>query len=59
MSMKSILLINVKLPTNVVGILTFISRINTISESFIKARKIFTFHYFSFNEQLKSQAELS
>ena len=37
LNMKFILLINVKMPT-IVGILTFISRINTTSESF-KARK--------------------
>ena len=37
LSMKFILLINVKMPT-IVGILTFISRINTTSES-LKARK--------------------
>ena len=36
---KFILLINVKMPT-IVGILTFISRINTISES-LTARSIF------------------
>ena len=49
--MKFILLINVKMPT-IVGILTFISSINTTSESF-KARNILTFHYVSFYEQLK------
>ena len=37
--MKFILLINVKMPT-IVGILTFISRINTASECY-KARKMF------------------
>ena len=37
--MKLILLINVKIPT-IVGISTFISMINTISES-LKARKLF------------------
>ena len=54
------LLINVKMPT-IVGILTFISRINTASESFnLKARKkIFIFHYFTFYEQLKLHAQLS
>ena len=46
--MKFILLINVKMPT-VVGILTFISRINTPSKC-IKEEKIFVFHYFSFYE---------
>ena len=39
LSMKFILLINVKMPT-IVGILTFISKINTISDS-IKARNFF------------------
>ena len=43
LSMKFILLINVKM----VGILTFISRINTASES-LKARKIYIFQHFSF-----------
>ena len=39
LSMKFILLINVKMPT-IVGILTFISRINTTPKSF-KAIKFF------------------
>ena len=39
LSMKFILLINVKMPT-ILGILTFISRINTISER-LKARNFF------------------
>ena len=39
-----ILLINVKMPT-IVGILTFISKINIISESY--------FHHFTFYEQLR------
>ena len=51
LSTKFILLINVKMPT-VVGILTFICRINTISEGF-KARKIVIFHHFTFYEHLK------
>ena len=55
--MTFILLINVKMPT-IVGILTFISRVNTTSESF-KARKIFIFLYFSFYKQLKFHALLS
>ena len=44
LSMKSILLINVKMPTivSIVGILTFISRTNTTSESF-KTRKSLLF----------------
>ena len=44
LSMKIILLINVKMPT-IVGILTFMSRINTTCESF-KARNIFYFSDF-------------
>ena len=56
LSTKFILLINVKMPT-IVGILTFISRINTTSESF-KARKIFISHHFTFYEQLKFHAQL-
>ena len=47
LSTKFILLINVKMPT-IVGILTFISMINTISER-LKARH-FSCPYFSFNE---------
>ena len=54
--MKFILLINVKMPT-VVGILTFISIINTTSERH-KARD-FICQYFSFYEQLKFSAQLS
>ena len=50
LSMKFILLINVKMPT-IVGILTFISIINTISER-LKARHFFNCRYFSFYEQL-------
>ena len=55
-SMKFILLINVKMPT-IVGILTFISMINTTSER-LKARN-FICWYFSFDEQLKFRAQLS
>ena len=54
---KFILLINVKMPT-IVGILTFISRINTTSKR-IKARNVFICRYFSFYEQLKFCAQLS
>ena len=54
---KSILLKNVKMPT-IVGILTFISRINTISESF-KASKILIFLHSSFYNQLKFHAQSS
>ena len=46
LSTKFILLINVKMPT-IVGILTFIYKINTPSES-LKARKVFIFQHFSF-----------
>ena len=55
--MKFFILINVKMPT-IVGILTFISMINTISER-LKARNIFIFQDFSFYELLKIYAELS
>ena len=57
LSTKFILLINVKMPTNV-GILTFISMMNTISEK-LKARNFFICRYFSFYEQLKVHAQLS
>ena len=42
----------------IVGILTFISMINTTSES-LKARKVFIVQHFSFYEQLKFHAHLS
>ena len=57
LSMKFILLINAKMPT-IVGILTFISRINTSYES-LKARNTYLYQYFSFYEQLKFHAQLS
>ena len=59
LSTKFILLINVKMPT-IVGILTFISMINTTSER-LKARYMYFFigRYFSFYEQLKFRAQLS
>ena len=57
LSMKSIMLITVKMPT-IVGILTFRSMINTTSES-SKARTNFIFHHFTFYEQLKFYAQLS
>ena len=57
LSMKFILLINVKMPT-IVGILTFISMINTTFER-LKARNISICQYFSFCEQLKFHAQLS
>ena len=44
--MVFIMLINVKTPT-IVGILTFISKINTTPES-LKARKVFNFPHFKF-----------
>ena len=40
LSMKFIMLINVKMPTTIVGILIFISMINTASKS-LKAKKSF------------------
>ena len=52
-----ILLINVKMPT-IVGILTSISRINTLYETF-KARNTHHFQHFSFYEQLEFYAQLS
>ena len=54
LSTKFILLINVKMPT-IVGILTFISMINTTSER-LKARNC---RFFSFYEQLKFRAQLT
>ena len=57
LSTKFILLINVKMPT-IVGILTFISMMNTTSER-LKARNFFICQYFSFYEQLKCRAQLS
>ena len=57
LSIKFTMLINVKMPTNV-GILTFISMINTTSER-LKARNLFICLYFSFYEQLKLRAQLS
>ena len=51
LSTKLILLINVKMPT-IVGILTFISMINTTSER-LKARYILICRYFSIYEQLE------
>ena len=57
LSTKFILLINVKMPT-IVGILTFISMINTTYER-LKARNFFMCWYFSFYKQLKFRAPLS
>ena len=50
LSMKLILLINVKMPT-IVSIWTFINMINTTSER-LKARNFFICQYFSFYEQI-------
>ena len=59
LSMKFILLINVKMPT-IVGISTFISRIITSYESeSLKERNTYLFQRFSFYEQLKFYAQWS
>ena len=58
LSTKFILLINVKMPTIVAGILTFISMINTTSER-LKASNFFICQYLSFYEHLKFYAQLS
>ena len=57
LSMKFIMLINVKMPTSVV-ILIFMSMINTTSEH-LKARKVFIFKHFRFYEHFKFHAQLS
>ena len=57
LSMKFILLINVKMPT-IVRILIFISRINTSYES-LKARNTCLFQRFTFSEQLKFHPQFS
>ena len=57
LSMNFILLINVKIPTTV-GILTFIRRINTASDS-LKSCTIYVYLHVSFYEQLKFHAQLS
>ena len=54
---KLIMLINIEMQT-IVGILTFISMINTTTER-LKARNFFICQYFSFYEQLKFHAQLS
>ena len=56
LSTKFILVINVKMLTGV-GILTFISMINTTAER-LKARTFFNCRYFSFYEQFKFCAQL-
>ena len=58
LSLKFILLINVKMPTIVVGILTFMSRINYQFLRFEPEFSIY-FDYFSIYEQLKFHAQLS
>ena len=57
LSKKFNLLINVKMPT-IVGILIFISMINTTSER-PKARNFFICEYFSLYQQLEFHAQLS
>ena len=57
LSMKFILLINVKMPI-IVGILTFKNMINTTSQH-LKARKLFIFKHFRFYEDLKFHDQLS
>ena len=57
LSMKMIMLMNVKMPTTV-GILTLISMTVTTSDSSI-TRKAFIFLHFRFYEQLKVHAQLS
>ena len=57
LSRKFILLINGKMPT-IVGILTFISMINTTTER-LKARHFFICQYFSVYELSKFRAQLS
>ena len=57
LSMKFIMLINVKMPT-IVGILSFISTINTTSES-LKAIKVRISLYFRFYERLNFHTQLS
>ena len=56
LSMKFIMLINVKMPT-ICGILIFMSMINTTSEH-LKARKVFIFKHCRFYENLKYHAQL-
>ena len=54
-----IMFMNVKMQT-IVGILTFISMINTCTTSeSLKARKVLTIHQLSFYKQLKFHAQLS
>ena len=55
LSMKFIVLINVKTPT-IVGFLTFMSRIS-LSVEYFQARKKNIFQYFSFYKQFKFYAQ--
>ena len=57
LSTKFILLINVKMPT-IFGILTFISRLNTSSES-LKARNIYILQHFCFWVEILCSVKLS
>ena len=57
LSTKFILLMNVIMPT-IVGILTFISMINTTSER-LRARNFFICRFLSFYEKLKFCAQMS
>ena len=57
LSMKLILLISVKMPSNV-GVLTFISSIDITHLSF-NAREIFIFQRFSFHGNSKFRTQLS
>ena len=50
LSLKHIMLINAKMPT-IVGILTFLSMINTTS-AILKASKVFIFQYLDFTSSL-------
>ena len=56
MEYEFIMLINVKMPT-IVGIFTFMSMVNTISEG-LKTREGFTFQHCYFYEQFKLYAQL-
>ena len=58
LSMNFILLINVKMPT-IVGILTFISRINTLKTPPPPQKKRKKNQHFSFYELLKFHAQMS
>ena len=55
--MKFIMLINFEMPT-LVGIVTWIAMLSTTSES-LKAKEVFNFQYFCFDEHLKLHAQLS